>query len=93
MATVEERPVGFGRMKRKEDPRFIRGQGNYVDDVQLPGMLHGAILRSPLAHARIKSIDTSAALQHPQVHAEKPTRHLLGRREAHRRGHAERQPK
>src|SRR6266550_3404921 len=69
MATVEERPIGFGRLKRKEDPRFIRGQGNYVDDVQLPGMLHGAILRSPLAHARIASIDTSAALQHPKVHA------------------------
>src|SRR5215216_3039859 len=69
MATVEERPVGFGRMHRKEDPRFIRGQGNYVDDVRLPGMLHGAVLRSPLAHARIVSIDTAAALQHPKVHA------------------------
>jgi aerobic carbon-monoxide dehydrogenase large subunit len=69
MATVEERPVGYGRMKRKEDPRFIRGKGNYVDDVKLPGMLHGAVLRSPLAHARIVSIDTSAALQHPKVHA------------------------
>src|SRR5829696_6384204 len=68
MATVEQPPVGFGRVKRKEDPRFVRGQGNYVDDVSLPGMLHGAILRSPLAHARIKSIDTSAALQHPHVH-------------------------
>ena len=56
-------------MKRKEDPRFIRGQGNYVDDVKLPGMLHGAALRSPLAHARIVSIDTSAALQHPKVRA------------------------
>jgi aerobic carbon-monoxide dehydrogenase large subunit len=69
MSATKEPPVGFGRMKRKEDPRFVRGQGNYVDDVQLPGMLHGAILRSPLAHARITSIDTSAALQHPQVHA------------------------
>src|SRR5918911_2989206 len=69
MATVEERPIGFGRMKRKEDPRFIRGQGRYVDDVKLPGMLHGAVLRSPLAHARIASIDTSAALQHPKVRA------------------------
>src|SRR4051794_35473396 len=69
MATVEERPIGYGRMKRKEDPRFIRGQGNYVDDVSLPGMLHGAVLRSPVAHARIVSIDTSAALQHPKVHA------------------------
>jgi carbon-monoxide dehydrogenase large subunit len=65
----EERPIGFGRLRRKEDARFIRGQGRYVDDLQLPGMLHGAILRSPLAHARIVSIDTSAALQHPRVHA------------------------
>ena len=45
-------------MKRKEDPRFVRGKGRYVDDVQLPGMLHGAVLRSPFAHARIVSIDT-----------------------------------
>ena len=69
MAVADERPIGFGRMKRKEDPRFVRGQGNYVDDVVLPGMLHGAALRSPLAHARIVSIDTSAALQHPKVRA------------------------
>jgi carbon-monoxide dehydrogenase large subunit len=69
MAITEERPVGFGRMRRKEDPRFVRGQGTYVDDVVLPGMLHGAALRSPLAHARIVSIDTSAALQHPKVRA------------------------
>ena len=51
-------PIGFGRMLRKEDARFLRGQGNYLDDIQLPGMLHGAILRSPFAHARIVSIDT-----------------------------------
>jgi carbon-monoxide dehydrogenase large subunit len=63
------RPIGFGRLKRKEDPRFIRGAGNYVDDVKLPGMLHGAVLRSPVAHARIVSIDTSAAQQHPKVRA------------------------
>src|SRR3954467_2727777 len=66
---TEERPIGFGRLRRKEDPRFIRGLGKYVDDIKLPGMLHGAVLRSPLAHARIKSIDTSAAMQHPKVHA------------------------
>ncbi len=66
---IEERPVGFGRMTRKEDPRFIRGHGNYVDDIALPGMLHGAILRSPFAHARIVSIDTSAAEAHPKVKA------------------------
>jgi carbon-monoxide dehydrogenase large subunit len=66
---VEERPIGFGRLSRKEDERFIRGQGHYLDDMQLPGMLHGAMLRSPLAHARIVSIDPSAALAHPKVHA------------------------
>jgi aerobic carbon-monoxide dehydrogenase large subunit len=69
MATVEERPIGYGRLQRKEDPRFIRGQGKYVDDVVLPGMLHGAVLRSPVAHARIVSIDTSAAEAHPKVRA------------------------
>ena len=78
MTTTEERsaenlndhkPLGHGRMLRKEDPRFIRGLGRYCDDVQLPGMLHLAILRSPLAHARILSIDTTAAEAHPKVKA------------------------
>jgi aerobic carbon-monoxide dehydrogenase large subunit len=69
MATAAQEPIGFGRMSRKEDARFIRGQGHYVDDVQLPGMLHAAILRSPYAHAGIVSIDVSAALAHPRVHA------------------------
>ncbi|MFE4991663.1 aerobic carbon-monoxide dehydrogenase large subunit [Streptomyces mirabilis] len=69
MTTTEERPVGFGRMPRKEDARFVRGHGTYVDDVRLPGMLYGAILRSPLAHARIVSVDTSAAEAHPKVKA------------------------
>ena len=63
----DQHPVGYGRMLRKEDPRFIRGRGRYCDDVQLPGMLHLAILRSPLAHARILSIDTIAAQAHPRV--------------------------
>ncbi len=62
-------PVGFGRMTRKEDARFVRGKGTYVDDVVLPGMLHGAVLRSNLAHARIVSMDTSAAEAHPKVKA------------------------
>jgi carbon-monoxide dehydrogenase large subunit len=62
-------PIGFGRMLRKEDVRFVRGHGTYVDDVQLPGMLYSAILRSPDAHARIVSIDTSAAEAHPKVKA------------------------
>src|SRR5438046_9511409 len=54
-------------VKRKEDARFIRGRGNYVDDVKLPGMLYLDIARSPYAHARIKSIDTSKALAIPGV--------------------------
>jgi carbon-monoxide dehydrogenase large subunit len=69
MTTVETTPMGFGRMIRKEDARFVRGRGNYIDDVRLPGMLHGAVLRSPYAHARIVSIDTSAAEAHPKVKA------------------------
>ena len=63
----DQKPVGFGRMLRKEDPRFIRGRGRYTDDIQLPGMLHLAILRSPFAHARIVSVDTSAAEASPGV--------------------------
>jgi carbon-monoxide dehydrogenase large subunit len=54
--------------KRVEDDRFLRGKGNYTDDFKLPGMVHMEILRSPLAHARIKSIDTSKAWQIPGVH-------------------------
>jgi carbon-monoxide dehydrogenase large subunit len=54
-------------LRRKEDDRFIRGAGRYLDDVVLPGMLHMAILRSTVAHARIVSIDTSAAQQAPGV--------------------------
>src|SRR5438874_1864994 len=54
-------------IKRKEDDRFIRGRGNYLDDIVLPGMLHMAIHRSPFAHARIKSINTDAAQAVPGV--------------------------
>jgi len=54
-------------IKRKEDDRFIRGKGNYLDDINLPGMLHMAIHRSPFAHARIKSINTDAAQAVPGV--------------------------
>ena len=52
---------------RKEDANFIRGQGSYVDDIKLPGMLFGAIVRSPYAHARIKGIDKAKALACPGV--------------------------
>lgn len=65
----DHKPNGFGRMLRKEDPRLVRGRGQFCDDVSLPGMLHLAILRAPMAHARIVSIDKSAAEAHPKVKA------------------------
>ena len=59
---------GMGASRRRvEDNRFIRGRGNYVDDIVLPGMLHMEILRSPMAHARIRSIDASKAWDIPGV--------------------------
>lgn len=73
MSTVEEGAGGNGfvgrAMRRKEDPRLITGQGTYVEDITLPGTLYAAIVRSPEAHARITSIDTSAALERTDVHA------------------------
>src|SRR3954451_24251990 len=71
-ANGSDRPDGshIGRsMKRKEDPRFITGTGTYTDDMVLPGMLHAAFVRSPEAHARVVSIDASAALERPGVFA------------------------
>jgi carbon-monoxide dehydrogenase large subunit len=54
-------------VKRREDPRFLRGEARYVDDVKLPGMLHVAFLRSPHAHARLAAIRTTAAAAMPGV--------------------------
>jgi aerobic carbon-monoxide dehydrogenase large subunit len=68
MAVEQKVSTGLGQsIKRKEDDRFLQGRGNYVDDVKLPGMLHMAILRSPFAHAHIRSIDTSRAKDAPGV--------------------------
>ena len=58
--------MGASRL-RKEDARFIRGRGTFVDDIKLPGMLFGAIMRSPYAHARIKAINKAKALAIPGV--------------------------
>src|SRR5919198_2571105 len=59
---------GMGHsVRRKEDPRFIRGKGTYIDDLQFPGMLYLDIVRSPYAHAKIKKIDTAKALAIPGV--------------------------
>jgi len=60
MAVTEERLFGKA-IKRREDPRFITGRGQYVDDVKLPGMTYAAFVRSPHAHARIKKVDAAAA--------------------------------
>ena len=61
---------GFGvSAKRREDPAFLKGEGQFVDDIHLPNMLHATFVRSPYAHARIGAIDTSAALALPGVHA------------------------
>jgi aerobic carbon-monoxide dehydrogenase large subunit len=69
MTAVEGEHQGWlGRsVKRVEDARFIAGRGNYIEDIKLPNMLHMAILRSPFAHAKINSIDTSAAAELPGV--------------------------
>jgi aerobic carbon-monoxide dehydrogenase large subunit len=66
MATHAVRGLGHS-VERKEDARFIRGKGNYVDDIVLPGMLHLELLRSPYAHARINGIDGTRAAALPGV--------------------------
>jgi CO/xanthine dehydrogenase Mo-binding subunit len=64
----EAKLEGMGcKRKRVEDIRFTQGKGNYVDDVKLPGMLHGDFVRSPHAHARVKSINSEEALKVPGV--------------------------
>jgi carbon-monoxide dehydrogenase large subunit len=82
VTAVEDQPAapfGFGPMQRKEDARFVRGRGLFVDDVRLPGMLYGAVLRSPYAHARINYVDTTAAEAHPKVKAVITGESLAGR--------------
>src|SRR5438552_2412056 len=54
-------------LNRVEDPRFLRGEGRYIDDIRLPGMAHAAVVRSPHAHARIVRVDSSTAEQLPGV--------------------------
>ena len=69
MTALDERKIGgLGASRRRvEDNRFIRGKGGYLDDITLPGMLHMEILRSPVAHAKINSIDISKAMGMPGV--------------------------
>src|SRR5207253_8250767 len=65
---TEIRGIGHS-VRRKEDPRFLRGKGNYIDDLKLPGMLYMDIVRSPYAHAKLVSMDASEALKVPGVAA------------------------
>ncbi|CAN5785989.1 molybdopterin-dependent oxidoreductase [soil metagenome] len=68
MTVTETRKDLVGqRLKRREDPRLVKGAARFMDDIVLPGMAHAAILRSPHAHARIVSIDASAARAMPGV--------------------------
>ena len=71
MTAIEDRPEATGKVGdwtlRKEDARLITGQTRWTDNITLPGMLHAAVLRSPMAHARINRIDTSQALEQPGV--------------------------
>ena len=71
MATVERKTNGGvgDAVLRKEDRKFVTGEGRYVDDLKLPGMLHAVFVRSPFGHARITSIDASTALAMPGVRA------------------------
>src|SRR5207244_8086092 len=60
-------PVVGTRMIRKEDARLLTGEAKYVDDIAVPGALRLAVVRSPYAHARIRSVDVSQALAQPGV--------------------------
>src|SRR4030095_15970716 len=70
-------------VRRKEDARFLTGAGQYTDDVSLPNQTHAYFLRSPHAHARIRSIDTSNAKKAPGVLAIYTGADLEGRSEEH----------
>src|SRR3989441_1114161 len=67
MATVAADRLFGKSIKRREDPRFITGRGQYVDDVKLPGMTYAAFVRSPHAHARLNKVDAVAAKKVPGV--------------------------
>src|SRR5688572_21269607 len=68
VAAVDASERLFGKaIKRREDPRLITGAGSFLDDVKLAGLTHAALVRSPHAHARIRSIDTGAAKAMPGV--------------------------
>ena len=85
--------IGQG-VSRFEDPRLVRGGGSYTDDVQIPGMAYGVVLRSPHGHAKIKSIDAAAAMGRMDLgrgrgRGRRRSRGARGLRERRREGPAE----
>ena len=81
MAQIAAERYTGASIKRSEDPRILTGRGRYVDDLKLPGMLHAAFVRSPLAHGRVLAVDASAARSLPGVVAvpvQRPSRTFTG---------------
>jgi carbon-monoxide dehydrogenase large subunit len=67
-ATIEAPETFVGKpLRRREDPKLMTGEGNFLDDVRLPGMAYATVLRSPVAHAKIRGIDTRRAQIMPGV--------------------------
>ncbi|MDX6610764.1 MAG: aerobic carbon-monoxide dehydrogenase large subunit, partial [Solirubrobacterales bacterium] len=75
---TSNRPIG-SPVERLEDLRFLRGRGEFVDDVPSPGALHAVILRSSVAHGRLRAIDTTAALKRPGVRAVIAAQEIAGK--------------
>ncbi|MGH3281477.1 MAG: xanthine dehydrogenase family protein molybdopterin-binding subunit, partial [Trebonia sp.] len=67
MAQIAAQRYTGDSIKRSEDPRILTGSGRYIADLKLPGMLHAAFVRSPLAHGRVLAVDASAARDLPGV--------------------------
>jgi len=66
--TASMNRYGIGQpVRRVEDQRFLTGRSRYVDDIELPHMLHGAVVMSPHAHARIRGINVQPAIESPGV--------------------------
>ena len=79
MTDILETGTAIGRpIRRKEDAKLLHGRTNWTDNIQLPGTLHMAILRSPVAHARITKLDVSGALKRPNVVAAYGAKNIYG---------------
>ena len=79
MTEVLDTAGAIGRpIKRKEDAKLLHGRTNWTDNIQLPGTLHMALVRSPMAHARLTKVDVSGALAQPNVVAAYSAAELMG---------------